>query len=204
MRQSTLLAVLLAVLAPSLAPAQRAPATPTPVVPLTPGMVITQSVRVRPGVYHLAAPSSLDSALVVVRGDNVTVDLRGVMLVGADEHADPDRARGVAIRVNGGRHITIRGARIRGYKVAILARGTRGLRLVDNDVSHGWKPRLYSVVEHESLADWLSFHHNEHDEWLRFGAAIYLADVRGGEIRGNRAEQGMNAVMMVRTDSLRV
>jgi len=47
---------------------------------------------------------------------------------------------------------------------------TRGLWLIDNDLSYNWKPRLYSVIEHESLIDWLSFHHNEKDEWLRYGA----------------------------------
>ena len=39
---------------------------------------------------------------------------------------------------------------------------------------------------------------------MRFGAAIYLEDVRGGELRGNRAEQGMNALLMTRTDSVTV
>jgi len=37
---------------------------------------------------------------------------------------------------------------------------------------------------------------------LRFGAAIYLADVSGGEIRANRAVQGMNGLMLVRSDRL--
>jgi len=52
-----------------------------------------------------------------------------------------------------------------------------------------WKPRLFSLVGHESLVDWMSYHHNEKDEWLRFGAAIYLADVRHGEIHDNVVER---------------
>ena len=86
-------------------------------------------------------------------------------------NADPDAGRGVAIRVDGGSNVRIRHARVRGYKVGIMARGTRDLALTDNDLSDNWKPRLFSLVEHESLVDWLSFHHNEKDEWLRFGAA---------------------------------
>lgn len=39
---------------------------------------------------------------------------------------------------------------------------------------------------------------------MRFGAAIHLEDVRGGEIVGNRAVQGMNALLMTRTDSVTV
>lgn len=55
------------------------------------------------------------------------------------------------MRIDGGRNVTIRNAKIRGYKIAILARGTRDLRLLDNDLSFNWKPRLYSLIEHESL-----------------------------------------------------
>lgn len=59
-------------------------------------------------------------------------------------------------------------------------------------------------MEHESLADWLSFHHNEKREWMRYGAAMYREDVRGGEIRGNTVRQGMNGLLVTRTDSLLV
>ncbi len=194
--------VLLALMArAAAAPAQQA--RPVPVRPRL-GLVITRSVRIAPGTYRLAANPSLDSALITIRGDGITVDFSGVTLEGAAPDAAPDQAAGVAIRVEGGRNVRILHARLRGYQVGILARGTRGLTLVDNDVSYNWKPRLYSLVEHESLADWLSFHHNEHREWLRFGAAIYLDGVRGGEIRGNRAVQGMNGLLLNRSDSLRI
>src|SRR5688572_17888557 len=168
------------------------------------GLVITRSVRVVPGTYRLNAPASVDSSLIVIRGDDIIVDFAGVTLVGAPSGANPDAGIGVAILVDGGRNVHIANARIRGYKVGILARGTRGLTLAGNDLSDNWKPRLFSLVEHESLVDWLSFHRNEKDEWLRFGAAAYLSDVRGGEIRGNRAERGMNGILLVRSDSLRV
>ena len=181
-----------------------APAAAQPTVRLTPGLVITRSVRIAPGTYRLRAPTSTDSALVTVRGDDLTVDLRGVTLVGTADSLPPDAAAGVAIRVSGGAHVMLRGARIRGYKVGILARDVRGLRLLDLDLSHNWKPRLYSLVEHESLVDWLSYHHNEQDEWLRYGAAIYLANVRGGEVKGVTVVQGMNGLMMTRTDSVLV
>ena len=175
-----------------------------PAVRLTPGMVITRSVRIAPGTYRLAAPPSMDSALIHVRGRGITVELRDVTIIGASEDSPPDAAAGVALRIDGGARVTVRGGTIRGFKVAILARATRDLRLIDADVSHNWKPRMYSLVEHESLVDWLSYHHNEQNEWLRYGAAIYLDGVHGGEVRGVRAEQGMNGLMMARTDSVLV
>ncbi len=175
-----------------------------PTIELRPGLVITRSVRIAPKVYRLSAPRALDDAAVTIRGTDITVDFAGATLDGAPPNADPDAGAGVGIRVDGGANVRIQHARVRGYKVGILARGTRNLTLTDNDLGDNWKPRLFSLIEHESIADWLSFHHNEKDEWLRFGAAAYLVDVRGGEIRGNRAEHGMNGFLLVRSDSLRL
>ncbi|HVS60624.1 MAG TPA: NosD domain-containing protein [Gemmatimonadaceae bacterium] len=142
--------------------------------------------------------------MITIRGDDITVDFGGATMEGMPADDNPDLAQGVAIRVDGGRNVRIMNARIRGYKFGILARRTRNLSLIDNDLSYNWKPRLYSVVEHESLIDWLSFHHNEKDEWLRYGAGAYLSDVEAGEIRGNTVTQGMNGLMLVRTNGLRI
>ena len=168
-----------------------------PAIELRPGLVITSSVRVVPRTYRLSGP-------IVVKGDDVTVDFQGGTLQGIAAEADPDLSHDTAIVVAGGRNVSLFHARVRGYKVGILARGTHGLTLIGNDLSYNWKPRLFSLVEHESLVDWLSFHHNEHDEWLRFGAAIYLADVVGGEVRDNTVEQGMNGLLLVRSDGLEI
>jgi len=168
-----------------------------PTIELRSGMVITHSVRVVPRIYRLSGP-------ITVKGDSITVDFRGATLQGMAPEADPDGARDTAIIVAGGRNVRILRARVRGYKVGILARGTHDLALIGNDLSYNWKPRLFSLVEHESLVDWLSFHHNDHDEWLRFGAAIYLADVTGGEVRENTVVQGMNALLVVRGSGLTI
>jgi nitrous oxidase accessory protein NosD len=176
----------------------------TPTIELRPGLVITQSARIAPRVYRLAAPESADSAVITVRGDDITLDFAGATMEGMPSDSNPDLANGVAVRVAGGHNVRILNARIRGYKFGILARHTKNLSLIDNDLSYNWKPRLYSVIEHESLLDWLSFHHNEKDEWLRYGAGAYLSDVEAGEIRGNTVTRGMNGLMLVRTNGLRV
>jgi parallel beta-helix repeat protein len=159
-------------------------------------------VRVKPGVYRIAVPR--DSAVITIRGSDVRVDLRGVTLEGASLTADPDEGEGIAVRIDGGARVHVEGLRARGYRVGILARGTRGLVLRGNDLSHGWKPRLFSLVEHESLNDWLSFHRNEQGEWLRFGAGIYLDSAIGGAVERNTVRQGMNGLLMTRSDSVRI
>ena len=199
MRTRLIALVIITLLAASqLASSQSAPLT------LRRGLVITRSARVVPRTYRLRADSALDHSVIVIRGDDIDVDFAKARLAGSAEGAMPDEARGVAILVDGGRNVTIRNAVVSGYHIAILARGTRNLRLIDNDLSRNWKPRLYSLIEHESLADWLSHHKNEKDEWLRFGAGAYLADVKGGEIRGNVVRKGMEGMMLTRCDSIRI
>ena len=170
-------------------------------VPFQVGMVVTHSTRIAPGTYQVAPG---EGPAITVRGDSVTLDLRGVELVGNPDRERPDQFTGIAVLVDSGSVVTVRGARIRGFKVGILARGTRGLSLLGNDLSDNYRPRLYSRIEHESLADWLSYHHNEDGEWLRYGAGIYLEGVTGGEIRDNTVERGMNGLMLTRSRGLRV
>src|SRR5206468_11313861 len=93
------------------------------------GQVITRSTRVLRRTYRISG--------VVIRGDNITVDFAGATLQGTP--AD------TAIRIDGGKNVRIIQARARGYKVGILARGTRNLTLEDNDLSYNWKPRLFSL-----------------------------------------------------------
>ena len=68
------------------------------------------------------------------------------------------------------------------------ARGSSNLHLTRNDLSHNWKQRLHSLIEHESLLDWMSYHQNEKDEWLQFGGAIYLVL---GDLREALAREGL-------------
>jgi parallel beta-helix repeat protein len=169
-------------------------------IELQPGMLITQSARVARKTYALSG----GGPLITIRGDNITVDFNDATLEGTPSNIAPDRRTGVAILVEAGSNVRITNARVHGYRFGIIARGTHNLTLEDNDFSDTWKPRLFSLVEHESLVDWLSFHNNESNQWLRFGAAIYLEDVNGGALRENVALGGMNGLMLVRSNGLMI
>jgi hypothetical protein len=173
-------------------------------VELVSGMVIARSVRVHPGVYRLPAPADTGSAAITVRGDSIVVDFGGAVLLGADRGTPPDSFVGVAIRIAGGADVTVRGVTARGYKVGLIARDTRGLRLEGNDFSHNWRQRLRSRIERESLVDWQSYHQNDADEWLRYGAGIYLSGVEGGDVLENTVVQGQNGLLVTRSSGLRV
>lgn len=173
-------------------------------VQLTAGMVIERSITVRPGTYRIPASADLKIPALTVRGDNIVIDFNGATLAGSAEDADPDQFAGIGILIEGGSRVTIRGATIRGYKVGILARNSPDLHITRNDLSHNWKQRLYSGIEKESLVDWMSYHDNEKDEWLRFGAAIYLSNCDRAEIDHNTIVQGQNGLMATRSSELKI
>ncbi|MER3496076.1 MAG: hypothetical protein C4320_04290, partial [Armatimonadota bacterium] len=168
--------------------------------PLEPGMVLTQSKRLDRHDFQLSARgAATQQAAVIVRGNGITIDFNGSTMRGATAAIDPDQFLGTGILVEGN-NITIKNANIHGYKVAIHARNCRNLKLIDCDLSYNWRQRLKSTREKEDLEDWMSYHQNEKNEWLRYGAAVYLEGCSRPEVRGVRVTGGQNAVMMTRTD----
>ncbi|HQZ15445.1 MAG TPA: NosD domain-containing protein [Vicinamibacteria bacterium] len=167
------------------------------------GLVIERNTTLRRGTYRIQS-ANIGAPVITIRGSNIDLDLSGIELIGSPEKATPDQYEGLAILIDGGEHVSIRNARIRGFKVGILARNVKDLRLSGNDVSRNWKQRLYSRVEKESLVDWMSYHQNEKDEWLRYGAGLYLTDIDGGRIDRNIARQGQNGLMITRSRNLTI
>jgi nitrous oxidase accessory protein NosD len=172
-------------------------------IPLTQGLVIDRSIAITPGIYRLTSPD-IDTPAIVVRGDGITVDFNGAVLEGGPRDADPDSYSGTGILIDGGAQVTLKNAVVRGYKVGIRAQRSPDLRLTGNDVSYNWKQRLHSGIEKESLLDWMSYHQNEKDEWLRFGAGIYLRECDRAEIDHNTAVQGQNALMVTASKGLQI
>ncbi|MDX1931520.1 MAG: right-handed parallel beta-helix repeat-containing protein [Capsulimonadales bacterium] len=165
---------------------------------------ITRSTNFSQGNFLIPDDSPEGAgAAIVIEGDNLTVDFGGAILRGTPETTEPDRRRGTGIRVRG-RNVTLRRVRVHGYKVGILAENSPGLKVLDSDLSDNWKQRLASTDEREDLSDWMSFHQNEKDEWLRYGAGIYLKDCRGFEIRNCRIRGGQCGLMLTRCDQGRV
>jgi parallel beta-helix repeat protein len=167
------------------------------------GMVITRTMTLPAGHYTLAS-ADYDHPAITIRGSNLTVDFTDVVLRGGPADADPDGFTGLAVLIDGGENVTINNLRAHGYKIGVLARGSRNLHITHADLSYNWKPRLYSLVEHESLVDWMSYHHNDKDEWLQSGAGIYLADSPGAEIDHTTIVQGQNGLMLARSDNARI
>jgi parallel beta-helix repeat protein len=167
----------------------------------TAGFRITQSVELEPGVYRLPDPK--DEGAIIVEGDGITLDFSGVTLDGAPQGAADDEFTGRGIVIHG-RDVTIKNARVKGYKIAIHAQDSPGITLTGCDVSRNYRQRLKSTLDHEDLDDWLYGHENDNNEWLRYGAGIYLVNCPRATISNCRARNGQNGLCLVRSDEVHV
>ena len=163
---------------------------------------ITKSGRVKKAEYALPTPTPYDDkkdASIHIKGDNLVVDFQGATLRGTSATTEPNERKGTGVYVTG-KNITILNANIHGYKIGLQARNAPGLKLINSNFSYNWKQRLLSTLDKEDGGDWMSYHRNEKDEWLRYGAAIYLRDCDGFEVKGCTAVDGQNGLMIMESD----
>ena len=177
--------------------AERAPQELT----LKPGMAIAKSVKVKKLVYNFAnSGDDGKTSAITIRADNVEIDFNGATLRGTSESVEPNERKGTAIIVKG-KNVTIKNLKLRGYRNGIVAFDSPRIRVIDSDLSYGYKPRLLSTLDKEDGADWMSFHRNEDDQWLRERApAIYLRRSDAFEVKNVRVVGGQTALMLTESD----
>ncbi len=164
------------------------------------GMIITKSTSLHHGTYVLPNDSPDPYAgAITIQGDNITVDFRGVTLEGSPVDTPPDQRKGTGISI-AGRNVTIKNATVRGYKIGLIAKDAPGLKIQDSDFSYNYKQHLKSTVEKENEDDWQSYHQNEKDEWLGYGAAMYLRGCEGWEVRHCTVTGGQCALMLMQSN----
>ena len=173
------------------------PSQPDEIVPRHEPVTISRDATIRPGTYRIADPE--DHGAVRIIGDGVTIDFQGAELVGSPDGAAPDTytGRGIVIR---GRNVTVKNAGVRGFKVGIYAEESPGLTINGCDVSRNYCQRLRSTAEREDLSDWLFGHENDDNQWLRYGAGLYLYRCPRATLSGNRGRNGQNGICVSRCD----
>jgi len=161
--------------------------------PLSGGLVLSRSAAVRSGVYLIAVKG--EQPAIRIQGDNLTIDFAGAVVSGSPDGFTPDQYAGTGVTVAGS-NITIKNLTVRGYKVGLYAADCANLHLTGCDFSYNWKQHLKSTPEREDGADWLSFHNNENDEWLRYGAGIYLKNCSHAQVERCTIRGGQNGLML--------
>lgn len=169
------------------------------------GMIIKESARVVQDRYTINADLSEGTPLIEIEGHDIVLDFNHAILQGSNDKSRPDEFYGLAIRIRkGSKNITISNASIHGFKIAVLADSVEGLTITGCDLSYNWRQHLNSNREREDISDWMSYHHNEQDEWLRYGAALYLKNTRKAIINNNLVTGGQCALMMSRCEDVQV
>ncbi len=160
------------------------------------GMKITKATKIKKGIYKADAPANGQTAVITIEGNNITIDFNNAELIGSNTKSNPDEFFGIGIIVKNSKNVTIKNLKARGYKVALQAYNVEKLTLDNCDFSYNYRQHLNSTQEKEDISDWMSYHQNEKDEWLRYGAAMYLRDCDSVTIKNCKVTGGQNALMM--------
>ena len=174
-------------------------AATNPPIELKNGLTITTSGQVKRNIYFINGTDSLNKPVLLILGNNITIDFNEAVLMGSNDKELPNQFYGLAILIKGN-NITIKNAKISGFKVAIMAEGCKNLHITSCNFSYNYRQHLQSNWMREDVSDWMSYHHNENDEWLRYGAGIYLKDCLRPTITANTITGGQCALMMMRCD----
>jgi parallel beta-helix repeat protein len=187
------------------------PATATTVAAgqsLQPGrtLQVQSSLRIAPGKYVCPPVTGEDGApgaagVILIEGlSGVTLDLRGVTLLGAEPGTPRDALTGTGILLRRCDDVTVRGGRIGGYKACILALDCHDVVIEDVSFDAWYSDRLHSTVQAEDPLDWLWPHENDDGQWAaRYGAAIALVDCSSPTVRRCRGRKGQNGILLVRS-----
>lgn len=163
---------------------------------------ITRSciVEIAPGATIADADGN---GVIHIRTSGITLQFKdGSVLWGGPRPAEVpdgpwDRYAGVGIRIDGAHDVTIRGARVHGFKVGIWATDCDRLTIDGAEFTDNYRQRLKSTPESEDSSDWLYPHRNDNDEWAtQHGAAVYVRRSEGAVMRGVRVRRGQNGILL--------
>ncbi|MCX6297746.1 MAG: right-handed parallel beta-helix repeat-containing protein [Bacteroidetes bacterium] len=173
--------------------------------PLKQGMLIQSNTLIERTEYLLEAPANLTNAVITISGKNITVDFNEAKLLGTTSFNAPNKMHGLAIKISpGSENIILKNAHISGYKIAIEADSVKNLSIINCNLSYNWRPELHSNNIREDVSDWMSYHKNDHDEWKRYGAAIYLNNCTKAFIQNNQITGVQCALLMTKCNGAEV
>lgn len=167
--------------------------------------VITRSCRIviPAGTW---IPDLNTNGVIQIAADDVTVEFApGSELRGSPDPAPGDSLRGVGIRIEGHRGVTVRGARVHGFFNGLVATRAEGLLVDGGDYSANYRQRLRSTPQSEDASDWLFPHHNDQTPWReQYGGAVCVERSSRVTIRNVRVRRGQNGILLDRVDDSRV
>jgi len=161
--------------------------------------VITQSC-----VVEITSPitDANQNGILHIRADDITVRFKtGSALRGAAAGTPWDELRGIGIRIDGHRHVTLNGLRVHGFKNGLVASNADGLVVDGGDYSDNYRQQLKSTPEAENGADWLFPHNNDETKWRdQYGGAVCVESSTNVTIRNVLVRRGQNGIILDRVN----
>lgn len=145
-----------------------------------------------------------DAGAYIIDTDDTTFDFHGSTITAASDTKPADQFVGRAIIIRKAKNVTLKNVNIHGLKVAIYAEDAPGLRLENCDVSRNYRMHLKSTPQREHRDDWLWPHKNDDNEWLHYGAGIYLLRCDDAKIVNCKARNGQNGICLSRSDRVEI
>ncbi|MDA7625729.1 right-handed parallel beta-helix repeat-containing protein, partial [bacterium] len=165
------------------------------------GETITQSVLFQKDTFKLNGTDSLNQPVLTIEGKNIVVDFNDAIIAGSNDKKWPNEFYGLAILIKNSQNITLKNANIRGFKIAVLAENVDSLKIENCNFGYNYRQKLKSIRERENLSDWLSYHQNDQDEWLRYGMGIYLKNCNNALVKNVHITGGQNGLMMTQCNN---
>ena len=155
------------------------------------GTVVTGDVKICPGRYRV--PDRMERGVLVVTGSSTRIDLTGVTLESGDTVASEFVGFGIVSR--GADSVTIRGGRIRGFRLGIRLEGGRGHRVSGIDLSGSRAQRLQSTPDAYAESDWLDIFSPDSTE--AYGGGLLLVRTTGAQVTGVTARGSQNGIGLI-------
>ena len=157
---------------------------------------ITQSIRIKPGRYEIPDPDG--KGAVKVDADNITIDFQGSTLSSCDvATAKRDTLDGTGIDLQGRKNVTIKNAKVYGYRYNIRILDSDGIKIEACDVSFG---RAQRMMDHGIPAGGFLGLRNV-EAWRDYGAGIWLEKARRSTVRKCRGLNAQNGLLAVGSDN---
>lgn len=150
-------------LAPTLALSQSA-------VHLSPGMIVTKSIKVAANERLVLAPGPPGPCLTI-RGNDITVDFNDAYVRGdRDVYHNRENFDGIGLLIDGCKNITIKNAHVQGFRFNIKVVNSQNVRLIHCDVSFS---RTLRMMKDGRLIDTF-LNLRDSAQWRTYGAGVWL------------------------------
>lgn len=176
---------------------------PSGFFPVGQPLVVDSSTEIPTGDFY--RPGLGDGGVIVFEGlRDLELDLTGLTLRGTPDGSEPDQGTGVGIAIRNCEGISLRGAHLSGYRVAVRIEDSDDIVIDSFVIDPAFGKRLLGSTNLPNAEDRLQIQMDASERWEQeYGAAIFVEDSSRVEVRACRARGGQNGLLVLRSEGCR-